>query len=265
MPSSLLLQRRPNRPARSPAPSPRRCLPGSRSPANRDRSGPCPRRASISQQRPWPEDPHHIPLGDRRQRSNRAHGREEPQLREPLVGNLRREPDVELDLAEASRFPREESAERAVRPVDVADQLLHVEPDRHRVVAVSRSRYPSRLLPREHTRDLVEVPQVLEVQRLVDPNQPGLVTEQLANGDPALSVLGELGPVLGDGCLVVDPAARVRDATVIAARPLVVELTTTIVSSFHGSSPVGCGGHPTGRPPSRHANTRRRRRRSHSV
>ena len=98
-----------------------------------------------------------------------------------------------------------------MRRVDVANQLLHVEPDRHRVVPVPRSRLPRRLLPREHTGDRVEVTQVLEAQRLVDPNQPRFVTEELAHGDRALAVLGELGPVLGDRRVVVDPAARVRD------------------------------------------------------
>ena len=81
-------------------------------------------------------------------------GSEEPQLREPLVGNLRREPDVELDLQRLRDLLVEEPAERAVRRVDVADQLLHVEPDRHRVVAVSRPRLPRRLLPREHPSDV---------------------------------------------------------------------------------------------------------------
>ena len=141
----------------------------------------------------------------------RAHRREELQLREPLVGDLGRQPDVELDLQRSRDLLVEEPAERAVRRVDVADQLLHVEPDRHRVVAVSRPRRPRRLLPREHTRDVVEVAQVLDVQRLVEPNQPRLVAEELAHGDRALAVLGELGPVLGDRRVVVEPAARVRD------------------------------------------------------
>ena len=98
-----------------------------------------------------------------------------------------------------------------MRRVDVADQLLHVEPDRHRVVPVPRSRLPGRLLTRERKRHVVEVTHVLGAQRIVDPDQPRLVTEELAHSDGALAVLGELRPVLGDRCLVIDPAARVRD------------------------------------------------------
>ena len=61
-------------------------------------------------------------------------------------------------------------------------------------------------------RDYPEIPYAgvvnvgLEAQRLVDPNQARFVTEELAHGDRALAILGELGPVFGDRRVVVDPA-----------------------------------------------------------
>jgi hypothetical protein len=57
--------------------------------------------------------------------------------------------------------------------------------------------------------DVVEVTHPGDGQRLVEQDQPGLVPEELPYGDRFLAVLGELGPIVGDRSLVVDPAARV--------------------------------------------------------
>jgi hypothetical protein len=77
----------------------------------------------------------------------------------------------------------------------VADELLHVQPERHQVVRVARSRRPRQRLAREQGCHVIEVTHPGDCQRLVEQDQPGLVRKKLAYGDPGFAVLRELGPV----------------------------------------------------------------------
>jgi hypothetical protein len=104
----------------------------------------------------------------------------------------------------------EEAPERALRRVDMPDQLLHVQPERHGVVAVARPGRPGWLLAREHARDGVEVVHLRDPQLLIEQDESRLVAKQLAHGHVGLAVLCKLGPVARDRCVVVEPAARVR-------------------------------------------------------
>jgi len=104
----------------------------------------------------------------------------------------------------------EEAPQRAVRGIGAAQDLLHVQPDRHRVVAVARTRRPCRLLAREQPREIVEVTQLFDGQCLVEQDESGLVPEELAHGDLGFAVLRELGPVTRHRRIVIEPAARVR-------------------------------------------------------
>ena len=103
----------------------------------------------------------------------------------------------------------EEAPERAVLGVDVADQLLHVQPERHGVIAVACTGRPRRFLAREHTRDGVEVVHLRDPQLLVEQDESRFVAKQLAHGHVGLAVLRKLGPVARDRGFVVEPAARV--------------------------------------------------------
>src|SRR6185436_7785377 len=121
-----------------------------------------------------------------------------------------READVEVQVEPSGKLLMKEPAERAVRGIDSADELLHVQAERHGVVPVSGPGRPGRSLTREHARYVVEVAERLDRQLLVEQDEPRLVAEELAHGDGVLAVLGEFGPVARDRRVVVEPAARVR-------------------------------------------------------
>src|SRR5690606_32398211 len=149
-----------------------------------------------------------------------APARERPHPREALVGYLPREADVERQAERLRDLLVEEPAERAVRGVDAADELLHAQPDRQRVVAVARPWRPRRTLPRHHAGDVVEVAELLVGQLLVEQDEAGFVAEELAYGDGALAVLREVGPAAGDGRVVVEPPPRVGHGQRHRRKPL---------------------------------------------
>src|SRR5262245_46071321 len=72
-------------------------------------------------------------------------------------------------------FLVEELPERAMRGINAADDLLHVETDRHRVVAVLRPRSPRRLLSCEQAGDQIEGAHFHDRQLLVEQNEHSLV------------------------------------------------------------------------------------------
>ena len=81
--------------------------------------------------------------------------------------------------------------------IDPAQQLAFVEPEGDRVIGLPRARLPRRLLPSQHDREAIEVGDHAAIDRLVEREQPGLVRQQLADGDRLLALLRELGPVRG--------------------------------------------------------------------
>src|SRR6185436_8757652 len=101
--------------------------------------------------------------------------------------------DMEIETERHRDFVLEEAAQRAMRGIDAADELLHVQPDRHGVVTVTRARRPRRLLAREYAREVVQIAQLLEGQRLVEQDEPRLVAKELAHRDTTLPVLRKFG------------------------------------------------------------------------
>jgi hypothetical protein len=91
----------------------------------------------------------------------------------------------------------EEGADAAA--VDAAQHLAGPEAEGVHVIAKPRSRLPPRLLRRQCLDHRLPAQQVCaRRQRTANGGQAGLVTEQVANRQAALSRRGKLGPVLGD-------------------------------------------------------------------
>ncbi len=66
---------------------------------------------------------------------------------------------------------------------------------------------PGRLLARKHGRQAIEICDDRPVNQFVQGEEPGLVCQQLAYGDPLLAVLRELGPIAANTLVIVEPAA----------------------------------------------------------
>jgi hypothetical protein len=70
------------------------------------------------------------------------------------------------------------------------------------------------------------------IDGLVEPEEPGLVGEELANGDPPLAGLSEFRPVCADPLVVIEPAAGVgEEPWPPGSRAFVIEKTRTVLSS----------------------------------
>ena len=67
--------------------------------------------------------------------------------------------------------------------IDPAQQLAFVEAEGDRVIRLPRARLPRRLLASEDDRQPIEVGDHAPVDRLVEREQAGLVSQQLADGD----------------------------------------------------------------------------------
>src|SRR4029453_12363022 len=110
-------------------------------------------RERLAKQRPggeYPLDELGRRMPERQQRPETGEGfyRRPPGLR-PVA----RQADLEVEPERLGDLLVEELTERTVSRVDMADDLLHVQPERHPVIAVARSRDPSRPLSREQARD----------------------------------------------------------------------------------------------------------------
>ena len=177
---------------------------------------------------------------------SKDHGQKDPQhhrVRQGVEGSVTAAPWAGLERAAApqeSRSPMdsrperprdlllEEPAERAPLRVDVADQLLHVEPDRHRVIAMSRPGASRRSPAREHLaysgRRPPRGPRPAAVRRSVDhPARRG--EEWRTVTAPCRSV--RTRAVLGDR-RVVRSSPREFASDRHRRQPLVVDLPTTI-------------------------------------
>src|SRR5262245_22277677 len=107
-----------------------------------------------------------------------------------------------------------------MRWIDAPKDLAFVEPQRDPVIALPRPWLPRRSLPRKHDRQPIEISHERTIERLVEHEQPGLVSEQLTHGNPSLAMLRELRPVSGDALVVVEQTARVRHGERHRRQPL---------------------------------------------
>ena len=162
---------------------------------------------------------------------------------EASVRDLLWQPDVDVLAERSGDLVLKELSETAMARIDAAHQLAFIEPEREGMVRLARAGLPRRLLTGEHHREAIEVGHDAAINGFIEREESSLMCQELADGDLLLSLLRELGPVGGHPLFVVEPAARVREARVIAARPFVAEWTTTMVSS-HGSPSVVAGPAP---------------------
>ncbi len=91
--------------------------------------------------------------------------------------------------------------------IDAAQELVLVEAERDRVVGLTLTGRPGRLLPCEDGSEATEVGEQLALERHVEGEKAGLVAEELAHGKRFFPLLRELGPIARDGRVVVEPAA----------------------------------------------------------
>ena len=116
--------------------------------------------------------------------------------------------DVELEPERLCDLVLEVRAEAPPGGVDAPDQLPLVPADREHVVAVPVARCPGGRLGGERGGETAAVADRRRIETGGDRRQARLMRKQLPNRDVLLAVLGELRPVAGDRCLVVDQAAR---------------------------------------------------------
>jgi hypothetical protein len=77
--------------------------------------------------------------------------------------------------------------------IDPPQQLAFVEPEGERVIRLLRPGLPPRLLTRQDDRQTIEVGDDTPIDRLIDGEQPGLVCEQLSDGDALFALLRDSG------------------------------------------------------------------------
>jgi hypothetical protein len=88
------------------------------------------------------------------------------------------------------------------------------------VIRLTRPRLPCRLLTGEHDRESVEVGHNAPIDGLIKREQPGLVSQQMPDGQALLALLRELGPVPAYALVVVEPAAGMSDGHRHCGQPL---------------------------------------------
>jgi len=98
-----------------------------------------------------------------------------------------------------------------MRRVDAAQNLAFVEAEGDSVISLPLARRPGGPLPCQHRGQSFRVGHEAAVDRHVEGEQPGLVRQQLANGDPVFALLRELRPVRAHALVVVEPTPRVRE------------------------------------------------------
>ena len=131
---------------------------------------------------------------------------------EPLVGHGRRGPDVHLtpDTERSGDVLVEHLADGAVGRIDASHQFVLVEAERDGVVRLPLPGRPDGTLALHDAGQAIEIGHHLGVDPLVEGEEPGLVGQELADGDVLLAGLSELGPVGGHPLVVVEQAAGVQ-------------------------------------------------------
>jgi hypothetical protein len=109
------------------------------------------------------------------------------------VRDLLRQPDVDVQPERCGDLVLKELSEAAMPRIDAAQQLPFVEPESDRVIGLPRPGLPRGFLTREHDREVIQVGDDALIDGLVEGEEPGLVGEELADGDFLFSLLRELG------------------------------------------------------------------------
>src|SRR5687767_2156483 len=107
--------------------------------------------------------------------------------RQPLLVDMTWQTDVEFRLQWSRHFVAEECPKAAAPRISSPDQLALIPTERERVIPVSDARLPRGTLPCQDFSQRIMVGEFLGAHGLIDPDQPALVRQQLANGDLTLS------------------------------------------------------------------------------
>ena len=119
--------------------------------------------------------------------------------------------DVDVQPERRRDLVLEKLPQAAMPWIDPAQQLALVVSEGDGVIGLPRSGLPRRFLAGQHDRQSIEVGDDAAIDGLVDREQPGLVCQELTDGDALFALLRELRPVRAHPFFVIEPAARVRD------------------------------------------------------
>src|SRR5262245_15453808 len=131
--------------------------------------------------------------------------------RESRVRNVLRQAEIDVEPQPRRDLIVKELTETAPKRIDSSQELAFIEAKGDRVIGLPGTRFPGRLLSREHDSESIEVADQAARHRLVEDVQSSLVCQQLPDGDSVLAVLRELRPVRGYSLFVVEPAAGMRN------------------------------------------------------
>jgi hypothetical protein len=104
--------------------------------------------------------------------------------------------------------------------IDPAQQLALIEAEGNGVIGQPRSGLPCRFLTRQHAGETIEIGDEAAIERIVQRIQPGLVCEELPDGDSLFAPLREFRPIRAHPFVVVEPAAGMRDGERHRGEPL---------------------------------------------
>ena len=77
--------------------------------------------------------------------------------------------------------------------IDPPQQLAFIEPKGQRVICLACARLPGGFLTRQHHGQAIEIGDDTPIDRLVDREQPGLVGQELTDGDRSLPCCANSG------------------------------------------------------------------------
>ena len=144
----------------------------------------------------------------KRESSQHSERRRCGKSRQPGIGDVGGHADKDIFCKRHGDLVVEEVAQTPPLGVDPTQELTFIEPERDRVVRLSRSGLPRWLLPGEHERETIQIGDQVAIDRLVKGKQSGLVAEQLPDNDLLLALLSELGPVRRHPLVIIQPPTR---------------------------------------------------------
>ena len=116
----------------------------------------------------------------------------------------RRKADISVGAERTGDLLAEVSAEALAG--DTANDFTDQPAESDRMIAMPGAGLPPWLLAGKFGGDLLPTKDVVELEGGANRGHPGLVTEQIFDGDITLAGGGELGPILGDGGLEIELA-----------------------------------------------------------